>query len=120
MNNFNDAMWVIRDIGTKHKLYKDHIARYCYQSKTIVDVDKHLQTEYLASRSHCCNTSITAPLIVDFEMKFEAMPSCESTIENFGKRGIGWHGASIIFYLNEPSESEEDCNAAGSYTSHNL
>ena len=46
-------------------------------------------------------------------MKFEAMSSRESAIEHFGKWGIGWYGASIIFYLNDPSESEKDGN--GSY-----
>ena len=41
-------------------------------------------------------------------MKFEAMSSRESTIEHFGKQGIGWYGAAIIYYLNKPSESEDD------------
>jgi len=107
----SDAIQVIKDItSTKHKLYMAHIARCRCQSKAIADIDKQLQTECSASQSHHRNTSITALLIIDFKMKFEAKSSRESTIEHFGKRGIGWHGAAIIFYLNEPSESEEDGN----------
>ena len=66
-----------------------HVTRCRYQLKAVADIDKQLQTEYSASQSHHCNTSITALLIIDFKMKIEAMSSCESTIEHLGKRGIG-------------------------------
>ena len=38
-------------------------------------------------------------IIMDFKMKFESKSSRETTVENYGKRGISWHGFAVIFYL---------------------
>ena len=38
-------------------------------------------------------------MIIDFKMKFEAMSSRENTLQPFGKRGIGWHGCALIYYV---------------------
>ena len=38
-------------------------------------------------------------MILDFKMKFKTRSSRETTVEHYGKRGIGWHGFAIIFYL---------------------
>ncbi len=32
-------------------------------------------------------------------MKYEIKSSRESSVEHYGKRGLGWHGVAIIFYL---------------------
>ena len=32
-------------------------------------------------------------------MKYEIKSSRESSVEHYGKRGLGWHGMAIIFYL---------------------
>ena len=40
-----------------------------------------------------------ALMIIDFKMKFEAMSSRENTLQHFGKRGIGWHGCALIYYV---------------------
>ena len=34
-----------------------------------------------------------------FQMKYEIKSSRESSVEHYGKRGLGWHGMAIIFYL---------------------
>ena len=44
-------------------------------------------------------SSINAMIIVDFKMKYEIKSSRESTVEHYRKRGLGWHGITIIFYL---------------------
>ena len=38
-------------------------------------------------------------------MKYEVRSSRESTVEHYGKRGLGWHGMAIIFYLWDELES---------------
>ena len=60
-------------------------------------------------------TNIDATLILDFKMKFESMSMRESTIEHFGKRGIGWHGCALVFYqykdiLNNDGSPQLDDN----------
>ena len=37
-------------------------------------------------------------VVMDFKMKFESMSARETMPENFGKRGMGWHGFVAIFY----------------------
>ena len=44
-------------------------------------------------------------VIIDFKMKYEVKSSRESTLEHYGKRGLGWHGMAIIFYLFDDTES---------------
>ena len=47
---------------------------------------------------------VKAIIIIDFKMKFESKSSRESSVEHFGKRGIGWYGVAIIFYLWEADD----------------
>ena len=51
-------------------------------------------------------------LIVDFKMKFESKSNRESTVEHFGKRGIGWHGCALVFFLYEKKFDGEDCTVS--------
>ena len=46
-------------------------------------------------------------IIIDWKMKFEPMSSRETMPENFGKRGLPWHGVAIIYYIwdNETSQA---------------
>ena len=44
-------------------------------------------------------STINAIIIIDFKMKYEIKSSRESTVEHYGKRGLGWHGMVNIFYL---------------------
>ena len=36
-----------------------------------------------------------------FKVKFEAISSSESSLEHYGKRGIGWHSCALVYYLYE-------------------
>ena len=38
-------------------------------------------------------------IIMDFEMKYMMKNNRETTVEHFGKRGIGWHGFAVILFL---------------------
>ena len=46
-----------------------------------------------------------AVVIMDFKMKFEAKSARESSVEHFGKRGMGWHGLAITYYMWEKLDS---------------
>ena len=39
-----------------------------------------------------------AMLLLDWKMKFESTGTHETSQEHFGKRGLPWHGARIIFF----------------------
>ena len=50
-------------------------------------------------------STINAMIIIDFKMKYEIKSYRESTVEHYGKRGLGWHGMVIIFYLFDENDS---------------
>lgn len=49
--------------------------------------------------------TINVMIIIDFKMKDKIKSSMESTVERYGKWGLGWHGMTIIFYLYNEMES---------------
>ena len=50
---------------------------------------------------------IQSMMIVDFKMKFEPISSRETTLEHYGKRGIGWHGVYLMFYKLKEHVTED-------------
>ena len=65
-----------------------------------------LDMKELCMRS--CRYTITAMVfmvIINFKMKDEIKSSRESTVDHYGKRGLGWHGMAIIFYPFDDKES---------------
>ncbi len=47
---------------------------------------------------------------MDFKMKFEVQSSRGSTVEHFGKRGIGWHGCALLYFLYEIKKDDDGNN----------
>ena len=45
---------------------------------------------------------------MDFKMKFDVQSFRESTVKHFSKRGIGWHGCTLIYLLYEISKKDND------------
>ena len=72
-----------------------HVCRCKCQSKAIADIEKDSQQECIETKGRLTK----ALMIIDFKMKFEATSSRENTLQHFGKRGIGWHGCALIYYL---------------------
>ena len=106
-----DAKKVIHDISVKFSLYMAHVCRCKCQNLYISGIDDRHQRICKYSKG----TNIDGTLILDFKMKFEAMSMRESTIEHFGKRGIGWHGCALVFYqyediLNNDGSTQLDDN----------
>ena len=59
-------------------------------------------------------------MIIDFKMKFETMSTRESSVEHYGKRGIGWHGCALMYFLykiktNDDNNIEYDSNGSEIY-----
>ena len=51
---------------------------------------------------------VQALMIVDFKMKFEPVSARETTLDHYGKRGIGWHGIHIMYFNLEDVEDGKD------------
>lgn len=98
----NDACRVIEDFKAKFELYMAHRARVVNAQ---VNINKILTT----MENDCGkeNETKTGLVVIDWKMKFQPRGSRETTLEHFGKRGIGWHGALMHVFVNE---QEEDSN----------
>ena len=92
---WDDAIKVIQDTSEKFRLYMAHVCRCTYQSQYLQFIDKGMKIEYLMTKGK----KTKGLMIIDFKMKFETMSVRESTLEHYGKRGIGWHGCALIYYL---------------------
>ena len=99
-----DALKVIDDTRQKFVLYMAHVCRCKCQSVGIKRVEDNYRDKCKSSKGKL----IDGILILDFKMKFESKSTRESTIEHFGKRGIGWHGCALIYH-----RYEEVCDSAG-------
>ena len=98
-----DAKKVIMDTKEKFKLYMAHVCRKRSQS---LQIDK----KYDECKRICEESRgkiIKAVVIMDFKMKYESKSSRESSVEHFGKRGMGWHGIALTFFLWETNEAGE-------------
>ena len=38
-------------------------------------------------------------VVMDYKMKFETMKHLENAVEDFGKRGLSWHGVLVFYYV---------------------
>ena len=62
-------------------------------------------------KKECVDTKggvIWALIIIDFKKKFETKSTRESTLEHYGKRGIGWHGCAVIYYQYKIKTDDKD------------
>ena len=41
------------------------------------------------------STDVHVLMIIDFKMKFEPVSARETSLEHYGKRGIGWHSVQL-------------------------
>ena len=95
-----DAIRVIDGISDKFKLFLGHQVRCQCQRAAISKEESDMKELCIRSKG----STVHAMVIIDFKMKFETKSSRESTVEHYGKRGLGWHGMAIIFYLLDKDE----------------
>ena len=97
-----NAKKVINDCKEKFFYYMRHRIRVTCQRERY---DKVMNDLYADCVKHKKTTGKVF-IIVDFKQKFESMSSRETMPENFGKRGMAWHGVSIIFYKWTKDETD--------------
>ena len=69
-----------------------HQVRYKCQSVVFSMIENDIKEACVQSQVNI----VKALIIMDFKMKFEMKSTREITVENFSKRGIGWHVFGII------------------------
>ena len=109
-----DAHYVIEECERKFQLFMAHKARCANQNKAIEEIHSKLKRQCTSSNGN----EITAVMIGDYKMKFEAMSSRETTLDHYGKRGISWHGFCVQFYLlhNEVTDNDNVVPTPKKYT----
>ena len=90
-----DAIQVIQETSNKFKLYMAHVMRCSCQSQALCELETMLKNECMETKG----SKTRSIMIMDFKMKYESKSVRESSIEHYGKRGIGWHGCALIYYL---------------------
>jgi hypothetical protein len=99
----NSALEFVKDAHHKMMLYQAHILRGVNQQKALERYRQELYDLYAKER----NTEVRLLyIVIDFKMKWEAMYQREKTTDHFGKRGIGWHGNRIEFFIWNNNEEK--------------
>ena len=99
-----DAIAVTKCCSSKFKLYMGHQMRCANQNYGIDKIKKQMVQKLIESNGR----EVQALMIIDFKMKFEPISARETSLEHYGKRGIGWHGVHIMYFKLEHVEDEED------------
>ena len=91
----DDALEDIDDTTETFKLYIAHVCRCLCQSQSLHSIEESVRKQCVDFKGGVTR----ALIIIDFKMKFETKSTRESTLEHYGKRGIGWYGCAVIYYL---------------------
>ena len=101
-----EAIKVIKDSSGKAFIYMRHRARVWCQREFYNELEQELYDECFRTRRN----GTRCIWVIDFKQKFESMSGRETQTEGFGKRGMTWHGISIIFWVwNEEFDEPERC-----------
>ena len=100
----NEILEVLEDSSEKVYLYMKHRARVWCQQEFYNELERELYEECARTKKD----GTKCIWVIDFKQKFEAMSARETQTEGFGKRGMSWHGISVIFYVwNEATQQPE-------------
>ena len=84
----------LEEAKNKFALFYGYQQRVKVQENAIRALDKIMIDECLESKI----TSKTVKVILDYKQKIEPMRNRETSIQNYGKRGISFHGVMLIWY----------------------
>ena len=101
-----DALAACNDVEQKLQSYMAHKVRCTNQNIAIKSIENNMITKLKESNGD----HVQCMMIVDFKMKFEPMSSRETTLDHFGKRGIGWHGVYLMYYQLKEHETDNGTN----------
>ena len=98
-----DAINLIKSCSSKFRIFMGHRMRCTNQNEAINKLKDDMVKKLLESNG----TDVCALMIIDFKMKFEPASARETSLEHYGKRGIGWHGVHIMYYKLEDVQDDE-------------
>ena len=99
-----DAKRAVTDCCEKFFFFMRHRHRVECQRRASADLERRMMT--YSERTQGFSNYIL--MVIDFKMKFESMSLRETMPENFGKRGMGWHGVAAVYYeWNNDEEKSE-------------
>ena len=101
--SIENALEYIKCAHEKLMLYQGHVARVANQNANLKKFDEKLQEQCQQEKNEM---PLLLYLIIDFKMKWEPMYSKEKATENFGKRGISWHGNRVHFWVWDSKRGE--------------
>jgi hypothetical protein len=99
----DNALMYIEDAHEKFMLYMGHQVRVVNQNRKLMEYDEDLKNR---SRQQRNSHAVYLNLIIDFKMKWEPMYQREKTVQNYGKRGISWHGIRAQYYVWDAEKQE--------------
>ena len=102
-----DAITVCKDTETKLHLYMGHKMRCKNQQISIANIEKTMIQRLMDSDG----LDILSLVVADFKMKYEPQSSRETTLDHYGKRGIGWHGVHVMYYRLEQVDDNTEKEA---------
>ena len=98
-----EAINVMNDCATKFRLYMgQHIQ--CKNQSIAIDQIKQDTIDRIKTSN---GQDIHALMIIDFKMKFESLPTRETSLDHCGKRSIGWYGDYLMCFKLEEVEDED-------------
>ena len=99
----SDAIVACKDACNKFNLFMAHRMRCKNQQLALENLATIMKTRVVYSKGECT----IAHMVIDFKMKFEPMSTRETTLDHYGKRGIGWHGIHLVYYtLHEVTDED--------------
>ena len=72
-----------------------HKARVVNQPQRIKALQNQMKDACVNSKGEI----VIALLCIDWKMKWEPFLNRETTMEHYGKRGVSWNGAYILYYI---------------------
>ena len=99
-----DAIKLIKSCSSKFRMFMGHQIQCTNQNEAINKLKDGMVKKLLDSNG----TDVCALMIIDFKMKFESGSARETSLEYYGKRGIGWHGMHIMYYKLEDDQDDKD------------
>ena len=91
--HLQDGIIAINDSREKFFFFMRHKVRVRCQREYCDNIFEEMKEECEIKKG-----TSKAFMIIDWKMKFEPMSSRETMPENFGKRGLPWHGIAIVYY----------------------
>lgn len=94
--SLKNALEFIGDAHEKFMLYQAHQVRVVNQTRQLSKYEERL-LELCHQQKNDSLQNLW--VVVDFKMKWEPLYDREKTVENYGKRGISWHGGHVHGYV---------------------